>query len=142
MSEITSLKAKVEELSATLEVVKHQYQEECDQLRSEHHTTVTDLTNKLSAIKLQLDTSSASHSTEIHQKGLELDHTHMSHKQTLDSLQSELATLRHQASTARENMATSSSSLVSSLREEVDEALYNDSKPIWLTLNVSPHRFR
>ena len=104
--------SKVEELSATLEAVKHQYQEECAQLISDHDTTVTDLTDKLASLQVQLDRAVSTHTTEIRQKSSELEHNQRSHQSTVDSLQAELAAVRHQTTSARETMANSSSSLV------------------------------
>ena len=122
--EVNSLQARVEELSASLKAVRIQNQEEISHLQADHNTTVTVLQLQLSQLQLRQDSSSSSHAAELLQRENELDHVQRSHAQTVESLQSELTALCQQAFTTRESMASTSSTMVSSLREEIDEQFH------------------
>ena len=124
MADVSSLQAKVEELSASLEAVQIQNQEEIGQLQSDHSTQVTALQQQLSQLELRHNSSTSSHAAEILQRESELDRVQRSHAQTVESLQTELTSLRQQAFTTRESLASTSSSMVSSLREEIDEQFH------------------
>ena len=124
MMEVNSLQARVEELSASLEAVRIQNQEEISHLQADHNTTVTALQLQLSQLQLRQDSSSSSHAAELLQRENELDCVQRSHAQIVESLQSELTALCQQAFTTRESMASTSSTMVSSLREEIDEQFH------------------
>ena len=124
MADVSSLQAKVEELSASLEAVQIQNQEENGQLQSDNSTQVTALQQQLSQLELRHNSSTSSHAAEILQRESELDRVQRSHTQTVESLQTELTSLRQQAFTTRESLASTSSSMVSSFREEIDEQFH------------------
>ena len=124
MLDASSLQAKVEELSASLEAVRIQNQEEIGLLQTDHAAKVTSMQQQLSQLELRQNSTAASHAAEILQRDGELDRIQRSHAQTVESLQTELTNLRQQAFTTRESMASTSSSMVASLREEIDEQFH------------------
>ena len=124
MMEVTSLQARVEELSVSLEAVRIQKQEDISHLQTDHTTTVTAQQQQISQLQLRHDSSSSSHAAEVLQRENELDRIQRSHAQTVESLQTELTTLRQQAFMTRESMASTSSTMVSSLRKEIDEQFH------------------
>ena len=124
MLDASSLQAKVEELSALLEAVRIQNQEEIGLLQTDHAAKVTSLQQQLSQLELRHNSTASSHAAEILQRDGELDRIQRSHAQTVESLQTELTNLRQQAFTTRESMASISSSMVASLREEIDEQFH------------------